>query len=335
MRVLIIGGTGLISTAATRELLAQGHSVTLFNRSKTATRFFEKDVHRIIGDRRDYPVFEQHVRALGRFDCVLDMVCFAPADAESAVRAFTGATAQYILCSTVDVYAKSSAGYPVNEDRPLEPISAYGRDKAQCERALSAAHASGDLNVTIIRPATIYGEGSAPSHTFGRKTTFLDRIRKGKPVVVHGDGASVWCWCYCDDAGRAFASAVGNPRTFGRAYHVTGEERMTWAHYYGLVAQALNAPPPTIVRIPTDMLARMAPERAQVTLENYQFNNLFDTTAARADLGFRYTVRVLEGVRRNYEWLVANGKIENSDDDSFDDRIIAAWQNATDQLKAI
>lgn len=334
MRVLIVGGTGLISTVASRELLARGHSVTLFNRSKTATRF-AGDVERINGDRTDHPAFEMHMRGLGAFDCVLDMVCFVPADADSVVRAFAGRTAHYVLCSSVDAYAKSHVGYPVNEDRPLEPVSAYGRDKAHCERILTAAHARGDLNVTIIRPATVYGEGSAPSHTFGRKTTFLDRIRKGRPVVVHGDGSSVWCWCHCDDAGRAFAAAAGNPRTFGRAYHLAGAERMTWAHYYGLVAQALDAPVPVIVRIPTDVLARMAPGRAQVTRENYQFNNIFDTSAARDDLDFRHTVPVLEGVRRNYAWLVENGRIENCDDDPFDDRIIAAWQNATGLLKDI
>jgi len=331
MRILIIGGTGTISTVAVSELAARGHALTVFNRSQTAERY-EGEVTRVTGDRTRHAEFESQIAALGVFDCVMDMVGFTPADADSALRAFTGRCGQYIFCSTVDVYAKVGAGFPTTELRPLGGVSQYAKDKQRCEEILNAAHARGDINLTILRPATIYGAGSPPSHTFGRGTGFLDRVRKGKPVVVHGDGSSIWCWCYCDDAGRAFANAAGNTRAFGRAYHVAGEERMTWAHYYGCVAQALGAPGPRIVPIPTGVLARIAPERAKSTLENYQFNNLFDTAAARADLDFRYTVPVVDGVGRYYAWLAANDRIVNSDEDTFEDDLIARWQESVGAL---
>lgn len=330
MKILIVGGTGLISTVTTRILLERGHALTLFNRNQTATRF-DGQVNRVSGDRRDHAAFETEIATLGDFDCVIDMVAYAPADAESAARAFWGRCGHYIFCSTVDVYAKTSAGFPVKEDRALEPVSAYGKDKARCEAILTA---SDGLNLTIIRPATVIGEGSAPSHTFGRGTGFLDRIRKGKPVVVHGDGSSVWCWCHCDDVGAAFANAAGNPATFGHAYHVAGEEWMTWARYYSCVADALGAPAPDIVPIPTEVLAQIAPERARPSVENYQFNNMFDTSAARADLGFRYTVSVTEAVRRTYAWLAANGRVVNSDEDSFEDGLIASWRRAIEDWRA-
>ncbi len=331
MRILVIGGTGTISTVAVSELAARGHALTVFNRSRTAARY-EGEVARVTGDRTRHAEFESRMAGLGVFDCVMDMVGFTPADAESALRAFVGKCGQYVFCSTVDVYAKVGAGFPTTEARALGGVSQYAKDKQRCEEILSAAHAQGDINLTILRPATIYGAGSAPSHTFGRGTGFLDRLRKGKPVVVHGDGSSLWCWCYCDDAGRAFANAAGNTRAFGRAYHITGEERMTWAHYYGCVAQALDAPPARIVPIPTGVLARIAPERAKSALENYQFNNVFDTSAARADLDFRYTVPVVEGVRRSYAWLAANDRIVNSDEDTFEDDLIARWHAAVEDL---
>ncbi|MEO6063416.1 MAG: NAD-dependent epimerase/dehydratase family protein [Thermoflexales bacterium] len=325
MKILIVGGTGLISTVTTRILLERGHAITLFNRNQTVTRF-DGHVHRVSGDRREHAAFEAKVAMLGDFDCVIDMVGFTPADAESAARAFRGRCGHYIFCSTVDVYAKTSAGFPVKEDRALEPVGAYGKDKARGEMILAAASKREGLNLTIIRPATIIGEGSAPSHTFGRGTGFLDRIRKGKPVVVHGDGSSVWCWCHCDDAGAAFANAAGNPAAFGNSYHVAGEEWMTWARYYACVAEALGAPQPDIVRIPTEVLAQIAPDRAKPSVENYQYNNMFDTSAAWADLGFRYTVPVTEAVKRTYGWLAANGRVVNSDEDSFEDSLIASWR---------
>ncbi len=188
-----------------------------------------------------------------------------------------------------------------------------------------AAHARGEVPVTIIRPAHTYGEGGSFTHTFGRGTGYIDRIRRGKPIIVHGDGSSLWVSCHADDLARAFLGATGNERTFGRAYHVTGEEWLPWNRYHELVAEAMGAPPPTLVHIPTALLARVAP-RARICAENFQFNNLFDNAAARADLDFRPTIPFVEGVRRAVAWLDANGRIENSDDDPYDDRVIAAWR---------
>jgi nucleoside-diphosphate-sugar epimerase len=132
--------------------------------------------------------------------------------------------------------------------------------------------------------------------------------------------------------GHAFVGALGNERAFGRAYHTTGEEWMTWNRYHVGVAEAMGAPAPTLIHIPADLLGQIAPERLGVTVENFQYTNIFDNAAARADLGFRYTIPWIEGARRTILWLDERGRIENSDDDPFEDRIIAAWERLSKQM---
>lgn len=337
MRVLIIGGTGLISTAITRYLAERGDDVTLYNRGQR-TVDIPGDIKRILGDRTAYSAFEAQMAEVGPYDAVIDMVAFRPQDVESAIRAFGGRVEQYVFCSTVDVYTKPAARYPVREDAERKPSRTfpYAFGKAQCERILEEAHARGDFQVTMIRPAWTYGEGGSILHAFGWGTYFLDRLRKGMPVIVHGDGTSFWVACHRDDVGRAFVGALGNPKAYGKGYHVTGEEWMTWDAYHHVVAQALDAPPPTLVHIPTDLLGRVAPKAAEWCVENFHYNNIFDNAAARADLGFRYTIPFAEGARRVIAWREAHGGFESSDDHPFYDRILDAWERlGTDMAQAL
>jgi nucleoside-diphosphate-sugar epimerase len=331
MRVLIIGGTGLISTAITRLLLERGNEVVLFNRGRTPPRI-PGGAQTIHGDRLEFEAFESRMAEEEAFDCVIDMVCFHPAEAESLVRAFSGRAGQVIFCSTVDVYARPADRYPMREDEPQRPVSQYGLDKSRCETVLMRAHEAGDFQVTIIRPAYTYGEGGVIIHSFGWGTGYIDRLRKGKPIVVHGDGQSLWVCCHIDDVGAAFAKAAGNEAVFGRPYHVTGEEWMTWNQYHRKVAEAVGAPEPQLVHIPTDLLSSATGEHGEITRTNFQFNNIFDNAAARADLDFSYTVPWVDGVRRTVAWLDANDRIDNSDEDDFDDRVIAAWRRAGERM---
>lgn len=324
MKVLIIGGTGLISAPITRMLLERGHQVTHYNRGKLDLYPAPQGVKTIHGDRTDYVAFENRMRELGTFDCVMDMVGYLPGDGESVVRAFRGRTAHFIFCSTVDVYQKPATRYPYTEAEPYGGLNTYSRNKVSVEKTLRAAQ---DFPVTIIRPAYTYGEGRGPVHAFGGKTSYLDRIRKGKPIVAHGDGSSFWTACYRADVARAFVNAAGQAHTIGKTYHTTGEEWMTWNQYHETVARALGAPPLKLVHIPTDALARLAPERAGIVVENFQFNNIFDNTAAKKDLQFEYTVTWEEGARRMIQWLDEHGRMDNSDADSFEDELIGRWES--------
>jgi nucleoside-diphosphate-sugar epimerase len=325
MRILIIGGTGLISTPMTHLLLERGEDITLYNRGETHSRVPTKTkvVH---GNRQQYAAFEAQMQELGTFDCVIDMVGYLPEDAESVVRAFKGRVGQFIFCSTVDVYQKPATRYPYVEDEAYGGLNTYSINKVACEKILLHAHERGDFPLTIIRPAYTYGESRGVLYPFGTGSTYLDRIRAGKAIIVHGDGASLWVACHIDDVARAFIGAVANSHTFGKSYHVTGEEWMTWDSYHQKVAEALGAPEPQIIHIPTEMLMKFSPERAAIVAQNFKFNNIFDNSASKRDLGFQYTISWVEGVRRAVNWLEAHNKMLKGGDDSFDDAVIAAWR---------
>ena len=333
MKVLIIGGTGRISTPITRRLLERGDDVTLYNRGKREASLPEGWKH-IAGDRKEFSAFEKRMADAGAFDCVIDMVCYLPAEAQSAVRAFRKRVDQFIFCSTVDVYAKPAPRYPILEDNPRAGAYPYAANKIRCEDIFMAAHQAAQINTTIIRPAHTYSEQGQILFALGSSTVQLDRIRKAKPVVVHGDGSSLWVSCHAEDVARAFVNAAGNEKTYGRAYHVTGEEWLTWNHYHEAIAEAMGAPPPRLVHIPTEVLGRIAPGLARRTVENFSGNNIFDNTAAKADLGFKYSIPWKEGVGRAIAWLDEKGRIENSDGDTSEDRIIAAWEDMVGVLAA-
>jgi nucleoside-diphosphate-sugar epimerase len=331
MRILIIGGTGIISTGITRLLIARGDEVVLYNRGLSPS-LVEGSTTTITGDRKDFAAFEKQMQAAGTFDCVIDMVCYLPEEAESAIRAFKGRTGQYIFCSTVDVYTKPAAVYPITEAAERLPSEKfpYAYNKARCEELLFDAHQRGDLVVTSIRPGHTYGEGGNNLlHALGSGNYHVDRLKKGQPIILHGNGTSFWPTCHRDDVAVAFVGAAGNQKAMGRGYHVAGEEWMTWKAYHQGLAKAIGAKAPEFVHIPTDVLVRMAPQQAYLTEVNFSYNNLFDNSAAREDLGFRVTIPWVEGARRTIQWLDENDKLEKSDDFPFYDRIIEAWQQAT------
>jgi nucleoside-diphosphate-sugar epimerase len=334
MNVLIIGGTGLISTPMTHFLRERGAQVTLYNRGETPLRV-PAETRIVHGDRQNYARFEAQMDELGSFDCVIDMVGYAPGDAESVCRAFRGRIGQYIFCSTVDVYQKPATRYPYTESEPYGGLNDYSSNKVRCEQILRTAHDRGDFPVTIIRPAYTYGETRGVLYPFGTGSTYFDRIRAGKPIIVHGDGTSLWVCCHVDDVARAFIGAIGNPKTYGQAYHTTGEEWFTWDEYHRQVAHALGAPEPEFVHIPTDILMRFSPQRARIITENFMFNNIFDNTAAHADLGFAYTITWVSGVQRAVRWLEENGKMPANGDDSFDESVISAWHTLRDGIQRV
>jgi nucleoside-diphosphate-sugar epimerase len=322
MKILIIGGTGLISTTITADLVGGGDEVVLYNRGESfyATPPSVRTIH---GDRTNYAAFENDIKEAGLFDCVIDMVGYQPEDAGSLVRAFKGRTGQLIFCSTVDVYQKPASHYPYTEEEPYGGLNAYSCNKVIIEKKLLEAAENKAFPLTIIRPAYTYGEGRGPLHPFSR-TAYIDRLRKHKPIVVQGDGTSLWTCCHAGDVGRAFVAAVGNQAAYGQTYHAAGEEWLTWNQYHQQAAQAIGAPEPELVHIPSDMLAKTT--RVKLSAENFQFCNIFDNARARQDLQFNYTVTWKEGVRRMVTWLDERGQIDNSDLDPYEDRVIAAWR---------
>ena len=332
MKVLIIGGSGNISTAIARNLVVRGEEVTIFSRSSRAVEQTLKTNH-LIGDRTDFPRFEAQMKETGEFDCVIDMICYHPAEVESDLRAFRGRVGQFIFCSTVDVYAKPAPLYPVREtaERKANPAFEYAYHKLLCEKILENARDQG-FPVTIIRPAATYNDTWCPLSLIGSGQAFLKRIRQGRPVIVLGNGQSIWVSSHRDDVARAFVNAVGNPKVVGQTYHVTGEEWMTWEGYYQTVVRVMQAPPLNPVFIPARLLARMAPKAASWSDWNFQYNNIFDNAAAHADLDFRYTIGWEEGVRRMVNYQDSAGAIDAAEDNSLYEKIVNTWLKLEEQV---
>ncbi len=331
MKILIIGGTGNISRWFVPELLDRGDQCTLYNRGNTAASIPE-GVDLWLGDRTDHYSFESVMQAAGTFDCVIDMVGFEPEDAYSVVRAFQGRIGQYIFCSTVDVYAKQQSSYPVRMEGRLGPSYAFGYawKKWEMEKILRSAEKDGAFPLTIIRPGATYSEGWSPLITsFGGQAHHLSRLILGRRMILHGDGTVLWSMAHSLDVGRTFAKAAGNQVAFGKSYNVCGEEWMTWESMHRTVAAELGAPEPRFEYIPTRVLASLAPQQAKWCVDNFQFNNIFESREARRDLGFRYMIPYRQGVRRCLEHLTRKGKMPSVDETNYYETILAEWDRVS------
>ena len=330
MHVLFIGGTGLISTAIARQLLERGDQVTLFNRGKSENRL-PAGAQEIHGDRKDYAAFEQAF-AGKTYDVVVDMVAFHPDDSASAVRAFAGRCGQFLHCSTVCVYSGPVQQIPTTETEPFHSLGGYGRNKIACEELLMQAFADQQFPVTILRPSHSYGEGAGLIRSVGPADTFIDRLRKRKPLVVQGDGNSLWASCHVDDVARGFIATMGNPKCPGQAYNITGDEWFTWNTYHSQVAEVCGGEFHP-VHIPTDTLRAVAPGMAGGTYEIFAWPSVFDNAKLKRDTDYSgQTIPFREGARRTLRWLEENGKLADSDADDYEDRLIAAWRAKTGEL---
>ncbi|MDF2441172.1 MAG: hypothetical protein JWN98_2156 [Abditibacteriota bacterium] len=328
MKILFVGGTGLISTSIARQLLSSGHEVVLFNRGQSENRLPE-GAQEIRGDRKDYANFE-HAFDGQTFDVVVDMVAFNPDDSRSAVRAFKGKTGQFVHCSTVCVYSGPTQQIPTTETEPYHSIGGYGKNKIECEKLLLEEH-SDEFPVTIMRPSHSYGEGGQLTRSWGAASSFVTRMREGKPIVVHGDGTSLWASCHVDDVARGFIGVFGNSKTFGQAYQITGDEWMTWNTYYEQVAEVLGARFEP-VHIATETLRAVAPKLSGGTHEIFEWPSIFDNSKIKRDTDYAgQTISWREGARRNIEWLDQNNKLKAEDSD-YEDRLIAAWREGTSKL---
>ncbi len=338
MRILIIGGTGLISTAIVEQLLERGDEVTLFNRGVTETRFAGAERVRLLrGDRRDFPAFEAEM-ARHTFDAVIDMVAFAPAEADSLLRAFSGRARHIVVCSTVCVYGGPMTRLPASDDEPHRPVTSYGHNKSAIERTLLAANGRDGLATTVLRPSFTTGAGHTLAGAVMFDDTTLDRLRRGLPVIVHDDGRTPWAIAHVSDVARGFVAALLNPKAYGQAYHLTSDEHTTWdGVFQDMIEAAGSATRSAIVHIPTSWLADVAPRRAVGINFIYQYGSTFDNRKAARDLGFRTTVPLVETFRRQIAWMESTGRVDRAEDDPFQDLLIQAYEShrrpAPDRLR--
>lgn len=329
MKILLIGGTGCMGKPLTKYLLEGGNDLTLLNRGNVKTQY-SGDVQLIVCDRRNPDMLYEKTRAAGRFDCVIDMLSFTIKDAESAIRAFRGHCGQYLFCSTVDVFQKEPLRYPIHEEseRYASESFPYAFEKLASERILEQNARDGAFEMTIVRPAATYCEELwLPFADLGPPALSFSRLRRGKPIILHGDGTSIWIQTYADDVSRAIANAVLNKKAFGRSYNIMGDEYLSWRSYWRIIAHAAGAPEPSFAYIPSVVLKTLAPQATLWCCENFSHNILFDNTRAKSELGFKQTVCFEEGARRCTDWLLQHGAADEGND-AWYDKIIDEWNHA-------
>ncbi|HUE01752.1 MAG TPA: SDR family oxidoreductase [Bryobacteraceae bacterium] len=229
MRVLFIGGTGIISTACTRLAAARGIELTLWNRGRRPMDL-PSQVRTQAVDMQDAA---GAARALGdaRFDAVVDWIAFQPADIERDLNLFAGRTRQYIFISSASAYQKPVTDYLISESTPLaNPYWDYSRNKIACEERLLEAYREDGFPVTIVRPSLTYGETQIPLavNSWAKSYTAVDRMRRGKKVIVPGDGSSLWVITHNSDLAKGLVGLLGLPQAIGHAFHITSDEVMTW-----------------------------------------------------------------------------------------------------------
>lgn len=291
MKVLVIGGTGLISTGIVQHLLERGADVTLFNRGRRSSS--PPAAHVIHGDR------DVSLELGGaRFDVVIDMVCFTPAQAEACVKAFSGKIEQLLFCSSVCAYGVATPpGVLVDESFEPQPTSQYGADKLACERRFERAHAEGAFRATIVRPSNTYGPGAALIDQMEFDSVVWDRVERGLPVLCAGDGIGLWQSTHRYDVGRFFAYAAGNPRTYGEAFNATHDRVFTWRDYYREAARALGAEA-KLVLSPAGWVVAQAPERFTFLNEITRYHGAYSSAKAKAAVPeFRDSIAFEDGAR--------------------------------------
>jgi nucleoside-diphosphate-sugar epimerase len=317
MRVLIIGGTGLISTGIVKHLHARGVSdVAMLNRGQRENTL-QSTVKHISGDRNDFAAFEKHFAGAGaeKYDVVIDMICFTPEQAESDVRAFGGRCGQFIFCSTVCTYGgKIPPHVLVDETFPQEPVSDYGRNKVACEQTFLRAHESGKFKTTIVRPSCTYGPGGRLIDNLEYDPPTWDRVERGLPVLCSGDGLGLWVATHRDDVGKLFAYAAGNPKTYGQAYNATRDEQFTWRDFYREAAAAVGKSA-NVLFMSADWIIAHDPKRFALLREITRYHGAYSSEKAKRDvpefrceIGFQDgAAQTLEDVRRRGAWKRTDG----------------------------
>lgn len=314
MNALLIGGTGLISVGIVKHLRQRGFDVAMFNRGKR-TNTLSSDIRIINGDRNNPDEFKQLEKQ--KFDVVIDMICFNPAQAQATIETFKGRCGHMIFCSTVCTYGvKVPDGVLVDETFPQEPISDYGRNKLACESLFLEAHRRHDFPVTIVRPSCTYGPGSGLIDNLEPDAVAWDRIEKGLPVLCSGDGLGLWVGTHRDDCGKLFAYAAMNPKTYGQAYNATRDRIFTWRDWYREAAQALGKPV-KLLFLPAEVIIRADPKRFGLLREITQFHGAYSSAKAKRDVPeFVCEIDFVQGAAETIQDMKRRGKIKPSVNDA-------------------
>lgn len=299
-KVLFIGGTGTISAACSALAVESGLELTILNRGSTSHRPVPEGAEVVQADIRD-PASVRAALGSRTFDVVADFVAFTPSHVETDISLFSGRTGQYVFISSASAYQTPPARLPITESTPLRnPEWEYSRNKIACEQLLVDAYRASGFPATIVRPSHTYDRTSLP--ILGRWTD-IDRMRRGLPVVVQGDGTSLWVLTHSSDFAKAFNGLLANPQAVGDSFHITSDEVLTWNQVYQALGAAAGVPSPSLVHVPSAVIGRVSPSLGPGLLGDKAHSVIFDNSKVKGLVpSYVATIPFAVGAREIVEW---------------------------------
>ena len=303
LKVLFIGGSGVISSACAREAVNAGIDLYVLNRGQSTTRPLPADVTGLRADVRNPASVRDAIEGLD-FDCVVDWIAFTPEHVQSDVDLLRDRTGQYVFISSASAYQTPPARLPVTESTPLRnPFWQYSRDKIACEDLLVRQYRQTGFPATIVRPSHTYDATVVP---FEGRWTMLGRMLAGKPVIVHGDGTSLWTLTHTTDFARGFVPLLGHSRTLGEAFQITSEDFLTWDQIAHALAAALGVTA-RVVHVPSDVIAAADPGWGESLTGDKMHSLVFDNSKLRSIVpGWRAVIPFERGAREIADWYLAD-----------------------------
>jgi nucleoside-diphosphate-sugar epimerase len=307
MRVLFIGGTGLISSACSDAAVAAGHDLWLLNRgrSKLATVVSEERV--LTADAADEEQVRTALNGLA-FDVVVQWVAYQPSQVVQDIRVFADA-GQYVFISSASVYEKPPSHWMITESTPrLNPYWQYARDKIACEEVLRRAQGETGFPATIVRPSLTYGPSQIPVAvgSWEKPFTIIDRMRRGASIIVPGDGTSIWTLTHNSDFAKGLLGLFGHAGAIGQDFHITSDEALTWNRIYELVGRAAGAEP-RILHVPSEGIIASDHAEQGSLWGDKAHSAVFDNAKLRSLVpDFKATVPFSTGIQETVAWFDAD-----------------------------
>lgn len=333
MKILFIGGTGIISSACSELAVARGHELFMINRSVSKQVPIPPDVTVLQADIYNEETRLAELLAGHRFDAVVDYLAYHPHDIERDLRLFRGKTEQFVFISSASAYQKPVRNYLITEETPLEnPFWEYSQNKIACEDRLMQAYNQENFPVTIVRPSHTYGYTQFPFgvSSWRHPWTVIDRMKRGRKVIVPGDGTSLWVLTWNADFARGLIGLLGNEKAIGEAFQITSDEVLTWDQIHREAYRALRLEP-NLIHIPSELIAMYDPDSIGSLIGDKANSVVFDNSKIKRFVpNYSCEVHWAEGVRRSLAWFEAHPGFQTVDHemDALWDRIIASYQRA-------
>ena len=333
MKILFIGGTGVISSACSDLVLSRGHQLFILNRSTSTKHPLPEGATLLKGDVHADEAQLAALVAGHRFDAVVDYIAYSINDIERDLRLFREATDQFVFISSASAYQKPPKNYLITEETPLEnPYWEYSRNKIACEDRLMQAYGDEGFPVTIIRPSHTYGPTEIPFgvSSWRHPWTVVDRMQRGQKVISPGDGTSLWVLTWNADFAKGLVGLLGNSKAVGEAFQITSDEALSWDQIHIEAYQALGLEP-NLVHIPSELMAAYSPDAIGSLIGDKSNSVVFDNSKIKRFVpDYLCEVSWAEGVRRSLAWFEAHPEFQTIDHEmnSLWDQIISAYERA-------